>query len=787
MRTSRANQIDTSNNAYSTYKICSTKPILEHSIASKISIAVTVISVITIVGLSITLIILSTVYNTDKLIPSNINSGLNVCLNHINLSNTYQLLLIVISAIIGFSLLSMLYTVYLRDAKGNIDNKELFLLKAHKLTVHQSEPMKHLIQDDVSQADCGRNGLSSNVTVITVMDKSHKLALKLSTAKEVVKSCALTKEEIFECVSNMLTTNDEKLKQLSLYKVIAKQLLQKDGVPTQLLTEVTNLYLSLFQNSFINLYNNDFNANYVENCVNEIQIALRLLIDIDMAKKLDTISINLFILLLEFRTLLVNGDVVLLNDTNSRVTPTSHATMKYTSMYDSHNINLVLPNIGITKHVLPHSTAEDKNDWFSHIQTVWQTVGYTKVCLTVQNSNEETILSFSTKHNHRVFEFVISSNDLNDLTTFNFISMLLTHDIFDNSSSYDSLVVHMRHFLEKNAIAINNDEIAVIADLFIFHFKNRFIELISNDTHPLKERELFHVGGNTVGYAVHNIQLGANILRVDDNGLPILIITDNNICFLDFDKIFCGAIVSFMTLLTQHKVCMVRSIDVVNTNKLSVPRSLQSKYIPTVMEIMYCPEMEVIFNTAHCAVQKTVTTGESSILSSKSKILIKLDNSICQYITLNSNNLNAISLFNTLRYILSITSEELQEMKHTCYMQNKRIRLTNLPFLTQMEAWDIDKLILSDMIIFYVKKISEIFKYMCNNDIKNLQQYVENMAINISNTLEWVTSNSIDIHNNIATLNNKILLLIVYFFKLDLQVENITENEVASGHDVTLY
>ena len=361
--------------------------------------------------------------------------------------------------------------------------------------------------------------LYKDAMAIIIGQQKYVLALQ---KKEEIGKDQLSIENTFYRLIELLTinVNTDEVAHLTLYDNIDALLVDFELQDLSPIT--TRMYLWIFQQRFLHLYNNHrvINNEYIQQCYKDDHLLISILLPIfdnsNDYRSFNKISENLLSLLIEFNKLLANQNIVIIMDESIL----QQYTLSITDVPNEQptylqNINLVLPSIGFESQVCKTEYPPLYNDvlpdhcidietCMMHVSRLWQYAEETKkqhLFKKYKSINTSTNSSFAFTYNQKVWKFALVEDDeigSMNYMVFNCIKMLISsNDSYHNTKELDNAFFsywsyYLREHLQENDIYFKQDIVHQIIHIFFFHYRKKFIELLCTDNpEPLKIREIF--------------------------------------------------------------------------------------------------------------------------------------------------------------------------------------------------------------------------------------------------------------------------------------------------------
>ena len=206
----------------------------------------------------------------------------------------------------------------------------------------------------------------------------------------------------------------------------------------------------------------------------------------------------------------------------------------------------------------------------------------------------EAVDILSVNIDNSVYSIVVLDKEAQE--SFNAILMIINevkNDIYYSCKQY------IKQVLQNNGIIIVDQILTDIMDLFIFYFKNEFIDTLNQSLD--RENFLLHPRGKVDESELCDIKLGgvlvdntneeSVVLKVDSNLLPVSLQTHKKrVCLVEIDGLFCSTIELFYQMVDREKVILVEQVDQVdqqsnNNTPVLLPRLLLNELQEIVADI----------------------------------------------------------------------------------------------------------------------------------------------------------------------------------------------------------
>ena len=613
-------------------------------------------------------------------------------------------------SIIGMVLITILFLVchhhILQYVTHNITNIHNFIDIMY-ITISISIVINIITQilfDKIALQIDSSTTLYKNAMAIIIGQRRHVLALnKKREPKEEQLGVENTFNELIELLT--INVNTDKIAHLTLYDNIDALLVDFELQDLSPIT--TRMYLWIFQQRFLHLYNNHrvINNEYIQQCYKDDHLLISILLPIfnnsndygffnkhhsHIQLLLNKISKNLLSLLIEFDKLLANQNIMIIMDEAVLQQYTlSIADIPNEQPTYLQNINLVLPSIGFKSQVCKTEYPPLYNDvlpdhcidietCMMHVSRLWQYAEETKkqhLLKKYKSINTSNNSSFAFTYNQKVWKFALVEDDeigSMNYMVFNCIKMLISsHDSYYNTKELDNAFFcywshYLREHLQKNDIYFKQDIVHQIIHIVFFYYRNKFIELLCTDNpEPLKIREIFSfdkVSPKKPYLGECSIASPPQFLRLDEYCLPLLVainsIEKSSLCFLNFDKFFCGLILAFDELLHQNAVCFVKEFtitEIINTAMYTPPRGVVHDYHPSATEILLYNAIRM-----HSNLILPFFSNDNKLfahIKGEDRIVLLFKTEVRQLIYIGKTH-NCRSIFNEMKKILTLTEQD---------------------------------------------------------------------------------------------------------------------------------
>ena len=691
-----------------------------------------------------------------------------------NITNLHHLLCIMFvltSTSIAVNFIMVMTTLYLWSQQ--IPIKDTSLIEESNIPTTEKVFAKGIFHVDNSKV------LYKNAVDIVVQRQTHVLALQSRDGQVSEKKLII--ERIFNDVTHLLTidVNTDQVLHLAIYKDI-KKLVGDYDVQGEFTDIMVRIHLWLFQQRFINLYHQPriISCRYVQKCIKDTHLLMSMVVPVfsnintHISSKLDNITKNLLGILVKFSQLLANEDIVVITDEalvqqyNLSITHISAHRPNYLT-----DINLTLPSIGFKckvlrtqypplyqKHntctnnipVLTAPTADDpltvpsNYGFIVDMMRIWQyATAEEKTTLlkkyTICNDSDDSSMQFTfrTMYNDTIWKFALTKDGSNPMSAmiFRFVKVMVTEVEYTNYRIpiVDECIEYIDQYLQSNNIHLPHDVIKHTIQVFCFCYRNKFLELLCSDNpKPLKTREIFSFDDVSLNkpYSGYSRSLGLDpvtLYRIDDDFLPLLVTQDSamrqntNMCFFNFDKIFCGLIVAFDKLLRTEYVHVIQNVEmsnVVDTTMTEIPHSIKNIYVPSIERIRYDSKMYPV--TKVLAATRVDDTCFPNI-TEEDRVTFEYEGTLQQFIYIGRNN-NTKIIFNEVKTMLSLFDED--------YSNNidelKSLMIYKIcSELYEMECLQVVKIYISCIRRFTLDLCDKEVCYdtLCNTMISELQTY----------------------------------------------------------------
>ena len=456
---------------------------------------------------------------------------------------------------------------------------------------------------------------------------------------------------------------------------------------------------------------------------------------------LNNISKSLLGRLVNFNNLLANQSVVLIMDE----AVLQQYTLSITDVPNKqptylNNINLVLPSIGFKSQVCKTEYPPLYNDVLPdhcidiatcmiNVSQLWQYEEETEkqhLLKEYKSINTSNSSSLAFTYNQKVWKFALVEGDeigSMNYMIFNCIKMLIASQDSVTAANFDNKFIHywFNHLcfhISGQGIHSVRSVICDIIDAFFLYYRNKFIELLCTDNpEPLKIREIFSfdkVSPKKPYLGIRAVTSPLQFLRLDEYYLPLVIIKESKLCFLNFDKFFCGLILAFDKLMRKNAVCIVKECNttkLVNIDKFTVPRfiSRASRYIPAATEILlYSHKINKILNTAinNLTPFRKADGQIFTHIKEEDRIVFMVKTEVRQLIYIGKTH-NCRSIFNEMKKILTLTEQD--------YTDNPGKVRSLLLYKMFMQHTSTAECCFNIMKI-YIKHIHNAIFYLCNKN-----------------------------------------------------------------------
>ena len=268
-----------------------------------------------------------------------------------------------------------------------------------------------------------------------------------------------------------------------------------------------------------------------------------------------------------------------------RVIPEIASVLDITQYKDRHSLDLLTKDEeGVVKF---HKVASEV------VAKMPITIDDDSTTIAVLSHRRQEILRYHQIKPHQVI-------DMSNLTTYDITYSIVlldkeAQDVFNtilmiinqaaDNHIYHSFKQYIKQVLQDNGIMILDDTIADIMDLFIFYFKNKFIDVLNQSLD--REHFLLHPRGKVDESKLCDIRLGSVlldttneesvVLKVDSNLLPVSLHTHKKrVCLVEIDVLFCSAIELFYQMVDREKIILVEQVDQQSNNNhpILLPRLL---------------------------------------------------------------------------------------------------------------------------------------------------------------------------------------------------------------------
>ena len=584
--------------------------------------------------------------------------------------------------------------------------------------------------------------LYKDAMAIIIGQQKYVLALQ---KKEEIGKDQLSIENTFYRLIELLTinVNTDKVAHLTLYDNIDALLVDFELQDLSPIT--TRMYLWIFQQRFLHLYNNHrvINNEYIQQCYKDDHLLISILLPIfdnsNDYRSFNKISKNLLSLLIEFDKLVANQNIVIIMDEailqqyTLSITDVPNEQPTYLQ-----NINLVLPSIGFESQVCKTEYPPLYNDVLPDhcidietcmmiVSRLWQYAEETEkhhLFKKYKSINTSTNSSFAFTYNQKVWKFALVEDDeigSMNYMVFNCIKMLIssndrgnTPDLYNIFFSY--WAHYLKEHLQENNIYFKPDIIHQIIHIFFFHYRKKFIELLCTDNpEPLKIREIFSfdkVSPKNPYLGVRSVALLPQFLRLDEYCLPLVVIEESKLCFINFDKFFCGLILAFNKLMHKDAVYVVKectTTKLVDIDKFTVPRCISRtfSYIPSATEILFYNNKNKISPSENIIMPFFINDNKLfAHIKEEDRIVWRFKTEVRQLIYIGKTH-NCRSIFNEMKKILTLTERD--------YTNNPAKIRSLILYQLFMQYTSTEECCFNIMKI-HISHIHKAIFYLCNNN-----------------------------------------------------------------------
>ena len=211
---------------------------------------------------------------------------------------------------------------------------------------------------------------------------------------------------------------------------------------------------------------------------------------------------------------------------------------------------------------------------------------------------------------------------------------------------------------------------------------------------------------------VRSVALPIHCLRLDEYCLPLVIIKESKLCFLNFDKFFCGLILAFDKLMHKNAVCVVKectTTKLVNIDEFTIPKCISHTfyYLPSVTEILFYDHSisGIISASKNTILPFQKKDGQLfAHIKEEDRIVLLFRTEVKQLIYTGKTH-NCRSIFNEMKKILTLTEQD--------YTDNPGKVRSLLLYKMFMQHTSTEECCFNIMKI-YIKHIHKAIFYLCN-------------------------------------------------------------------------
>ena len=200
-------------------------------------------------------------------------------------------------------------------------------------------------------------------------------------------------------------------------------------------------------------------------------------------------------------------------------------------------------------------------------------------------------------------------------------------------------------------------------------------------------------------------------LRLDEYCLPLVAINSiekSSLCFLNFDKFFCGLILAFDELLRQNAVCFVKEFtitELIDTKDMyKKPRYLSSHFPPSATEILLYNT--IIINSKWAMPFIKNDSKLFAHIKEEDRIVLLFKTEVRQLIYIGKTH-NCRSIFNEMKKILTLTERD--------YTNNPAKIRSLILYQLFMQYTSTEECCFNIMKI-YISHIHKAIFYLCNKN-----------------------------------------------------------------------